>query len=187
MLKDILIKTAELTNRDDIITELKSKNKSTPQAIQNDILRLISYYNYTIENLCGNYFSLKETQFITSDKNRKINFLNFTYEPKEIVCVKRNQRNIFFSQYSNHITVPEANVSYEIVYKYIPDPVLNLNDKCVLPLGASKKLVCYGIASEFLASKNNIDQAEYWNNKFMLEIFKTKNLNNRKIKKTFFL
>lgn len=187
MLKDILIKTAELINRDDIINELKSSNQSSSQAIQNDILRLISYYNYTMEKICENYFTIKNTQKLYSDKNRKISFLNLGFEPIKILSVLKNQKPVFFSEYSKYITVPEANSLYEIVYKYLPDQVSNLSQDVILPIGVTTKILCYGIASEFLASKNHIDQAEYWNNKFMLEIFKSKTSKNRKIKKTFIL
>ena len=61
----------------------------------------------------------------------------------------------------------------------------NLNDKITLPKGVTIKAICYGIASEFLASKNQINQAEYWNNKFMLEIFKSKTSKARKLKLSF--
>ena len=185
MLKDVLIKTAELINRDDIREELKSQTPSNSTSIQNDIYRLISYYNYTVEKLCENYFNIKHTQFIYSDKNRKINYLNFTFEPIKILSVSKNGRPLFFSEYSKYLTVPEANVCYEITYKYLPDTIKNLNDNITLPKGVTIKTICYGMASEFLASKNQITQAEYWNNKFMLEIFKSKTSKDRKIKQTF--
>ena len=81
--------------------------------------------------------------------------------------------------------MPESNVCYEITYKYLPDSIKNLNDKITLPKGVTIKAICYGIASEFLASKNQINQAEYWNNKFMLEIFKSKTSKARKLKLSF--
>lgn len=187
MLKDIILKTAELINRDDITEQLKSQTQTNSNSTQNDILRLISYYNYTIEKLCENYFTIQNTQNIYSDKNRKISYLNFEFEPIKILSVLKNGKPVLFSEYSKYITVPEANVCYEIVYKYLPDSAKNLEDKITLPKGVTIKTVCYGMASEFLASKNQIDQAEYWNNKFMLEIFKSKTSRNRKIKQTFFI
>ena len=64
MLKDIILKTAELINRDDITEQLKSQTQTNSNSTQNDILRLISYYNYTIEKLCENYFTIQNTQNI---------------------------------------------------------------------------------------------------------------------------
>ena len=70
MLKDILLTTAELINRDDLIEGLNGNNNS--QSIQNDILRLISYFNYTMETLCENYFNLSNKQKISSDSKKQI-------------------------------------------------------------------------------------------------------------------
>lgn len=183
MLKDILLQTAQLLNRDDLFEALKYNSQDTQT--QNDIFRLISYYNYTIETLCENYFNITNTQQITSDKNRKINFLNFNFEPIKILSVEKNHKPVFFSEYSKYILVPEANTCYTINYKYTPDMVTDLNSNVSLPKGVTSKIVCYGIASEFMASKNQSKQAEYWNNKFMLEIFKSKTSKDRKIKQTF--
>ena len=186
MLKDILLKTAELINRDDIIEALN--NKQTPsQSIQNDIYRLISYFNYTLETLCENYFNLTNTQTISSDRNKKINYLNFYKKPLKIIKVLKNNRPVFFLENSKYLTVPEANVSYEITYKFIPEKIVELDSAVNLPFGVSERIICYGIASEFLASKNQLEKSEYWNNKFMFEIFKSKTSKDRKVKQTFII
>lgn len=187
MLKDILLKTAELINRDDIITELNSDSTSHPTLIENDILRMISYFNYTMETLCDNYFNITNSQVLYSDKNRKISFLNFTYEPTKIEKVTKNEKPVFYSEYVKYLSVPQAETSYEVTYKFLPEPINNLESNVTLPKGVTTKIICYGIASQFLASKNLTEQAEFWNNKFMLEIFKSKTSKNRKIKQTFIL
>lgn len=186
MLKDILLKTAQLIDRDDIIEELENPKNSSP-AIQNDIYRLISYFNYTNEILCENYFNISNEQTFLSDKNRTIYFQNFEFEPTKILKVLKNDKPVFFSVYSKYLTVPEAKTKYNIIYKFTPERVLNLLDKVTLPHGVSEKLICFGMASEFLASKNQVSQAEYWNNKFMLEIFKSKTSQDRRLKQTFTL
>lgn len=187
MLKDILLKTAELINRDDLISELNSENSNSSQLLTNDILRMISYFNYTLETLCDNYFNITNNQTIYSDKNKKISFLNFAFEPTKIERVTKNGKPVFFSEYTKFITVPQSKTSYEVTYKYLPDPVKDLNQNIILPKGVTEKIICYGIAGQFLASKNLIEQAEYWNNKFMLEIFKSKTTKNRKLKQNFIL
>lgn len=188
MLKDILLKTAELINRDDLIDVLKNEQaitQETPNSVQNDILRLISYYNYTVETLCENYFNLVHHQNIYSNGSRKINYLNFDFEPTKITKVTKNGRPVFFSEYSKYLTVPEEKVLYEVTYKFLPDRITDLNQKIDLPHGVTKKLLCYGIASEFLASKNKLAFAEHWKNKFMFEIFKSKTRQDRRLKPTF--
>lgn len=183
MLKDILLKTAEIINRDDLIDGLNNSNNSP--SIKNDIIRLISYYNYTLETLTDNYFNLVNKQTIQSNNNKQINYINFIYNPLKILHVTKNGKPVFFSSYSKYITVPEANVIYEITYKYSPDKVMNIEDKINLPCGITERIICYGIASEFLASKNKFAESEYWNNKFMFEIFKSKTSQDRKVKQTF--
>ena len=185
MLKNILIKTAEIINRDDLISELNSET-ITP-SLQNDIMRLISYYNYTIEKLCENYFPFYYTQTIHSDKNRRINFLNFKYHPLKTISVTKEGKPKFYSENFKYLTTTEACTEYEITYTYLPEPLNNLIDKINIPHGISTKMICYGIASEFLACKNNMEKSEYWNNKFMLEIFKSKTSRDRKLKPTFYL
>lgn len=187
MLKDILIKTSELINRDDIIMELKSNVETTSESLRLDISRLISYYNYTIEKLCREYFKLTKSQVLTSDSFRKISILNLDYEPIKILKITSNGNEVSFSEYTNYILVPASNKEYEVYYSYLPDIISDLKAKPILPNGVSEKIVCYGIASEFLASKNLMIQSDYWDNKFMLEIFKSKNIADKKLKQRFII
>ena len=186
MLKNILLETAKIINRDDLIEALNTTNQVS-QSIENDILRLVSYFNYTLETLCENYFNLTNTQSIYSDKNKKIYYINFKNEPIKISKISKNNQSVFFSKYTNFITVPEKNTKYEITYTFLPERVNDLNKKIILPQGITRKILCYGIAGEFLASKNQFEKAEYWNNKFMFEIFKSKTSKDRKVKQTFII
>lgn len=184
MLKNILLDTAKILNRDDLIDALTTSNQNS-QAVENDILRLISYFNFTLDTLCENYFNLINRQSIYSDNNKKIYYINFEKEPLNINKISKNNQAVFFSKYSKYVTVPEANSKYEIEYKFSPDRINDLNQKIKLPQGINRKIICYGIAGEFFASKNQFDKAEYWNNKFMFEIFKSKTSKDRRIKQTF--
>ena len=93
MLKDILIKSAELLNRDDIIDSLNNPTGDTNTSLQNDICRLISYYNFILKSLCENYFPIEITDTISSNKNRKIYYNSFSHEPLKIISVKSNNIN----------------------------------------------------------------------------------------------
>ena len=186
MLKDILIKSAELLNRDDIVNELSLKNNFTQNTmLENDILRLIHYYNYTIECLCEKYFSLEFTDEVTSDKNRKIYYEYLSLEPIKIISVSLNNKNCYFFESSNYITVPNSNCTYNVKYSYVPKPILEISSKEHKINGVSNNLICYGIVSEFFASKNMFEESNYWHNKFMFEIFKSKTKLNKKMKATF--
>lgn len=185
MLKDILIKSAELLNRDDIINELLNQNNIQNSSLQNDILRLISYYNYTIKNLCQNYFPIEATDIISSDKNRKIYYTSFSFEPLKILSVTSNEKFHFYQESTTHILVPSQNKIYEVKYTYLPEQITDLNSKEKLPRNINEKIIIYGIISEFLASKNMLEESKFWNNKFMLEIYKSRVNSNKRLKATF--
>ena len=185
MLKDILIKSAELLGRDDIIAELNNPTNQTNNSLQNDILRLISYYNFVVQNLCENYFQIEHTDTLKSNKDRKIYLSSLSFQPSKILSVKKENSNQFFSTYSTYILVPNSSVIYNINYSYIPDQILDINSKEILPKNLSQKIVCYGIVSEFLACKNLFNESVFWNNKFMFEIYKSKTNSNKRLKATF--
>ena len=185
MLKDILIKSAELLGRDDIIAELNNPSNQTNNSLQNDIARLISYYNFIVQNLCENYFQIECIDKIKSNKDRKIYLSSFSYQPLKILSIKDENTSRFFTLNSTHILVPNPNTIYEVNYSYVPDQILDLNSCEILPKNLPQKIVCYGIVSEFLASKNLYDESVFWNNKFMFEIYKTKTNSNKRLKATF--
>ena len=185
MLKDILIKSAELLGRDDIIAELNNPTNQTNNSLQNDIARLVSYYNFIVQNLCENYFQIEYTDKIKSNKDRKIYLTSFSYEPLKIISIKEDNLYKFFTSNSTHILVPNANKIYEVNYTYIPDQILDINSREILPKNLSQKIICYGIVSEFLASKNMFNESTFWHNKFMFEIYKSKTNSNKRLKATF--
>ena len=159
MLKDILIKSAELLNRDDIINEVNNPSQSENTALKNDIYRLISYFNYTVQFLCENFFPLETTDSISSDKNRKIYYSCFTYQPLKIISAESKERLYNFSEHSTYIMVPFQEQIFKIKYNYLPSPAKNLNEKYCLPLKINQKIIAYGITSEFLASKNLFEES----------------------------
>ena len=82
MLKQLLIKCSDILNRDDISSTLKnisSLDEVTNTTIQNDIARMISYYNFTISNIYENYLQIQNVETLSSDENNRIYFSNFNY------------------------------------------------------------------------------------------------------------
>ena len=187
MLKDILIKSAELLNRDDIINEINNPSQSENLILKNDIHRLVSYFNYTIQFLCEKFFPLETIDIICSDKNRKIYYNSFSFEPIKIVSIESDNRLYNFSEHSTYITTPTQDKIYKIKYNYLPSNITNLDENYSLPNNINKKIICYGIVSEFLASKNQYEESTYWYNKYMFEIYKSKTNSNKRMKATFTL
>lgn len=189
MLKDFLIKCSELLNRDDIVQTLREVNDidSIENAqIKNDVLRLISYYNFTVSTICENYYELTDTQSITSDENKKIYFYRLNFLPIKIISVFDEYDNpVVFDLFNDYILLSESNKNYNIYYAYVPQSIYNLNDEIQIPEYLCIRLVRYGVVSEFLASKNQFNESEFWRTKFMDEIFRTKNRRERRFKSTF--
>ncbi len=189
MLKNILIKTAEIINRDDLISALKKNNSVEEiqnESIKLDIYKMISYYNFISNDIFENYFSLFAKETLTSDENNRIYYSNLIHKPSKIISVKSSQdTSTLFTIYSTFISTNSPNSNYIVEYSYIPDDALNFDDTVTIPINLNIKTICYGIASEFLASKDQFEKSEFWKNKYLFEIFKSKIKKERRIKSTF--
>lgn len=189
MIKQLLIKCAELLNRDDIIASLKetdSVDNISNKSIQNDTVRLMSYYNYIVSNIFENYINLSNTETFTSDENNRIYYSKFKNKPVQILSIKNAPDSYcHFSVHTSFIEVNSPNSEFNIMYNYTPNEISDLNNEINLPYFLNHKIICYGIVSEFLASKDQFDKSEFWKNKFLYEIFKFKTKKERRLKSTF--
>lgn len=188
MLKNFLIKCAMLLNRDDIIVALQNTNDISDienEQIRNDILRLINYFNYTFSSLCENYLEITHTQPISSDSNKNIYYYKFDFVPLKILYIYDEFNNVVnFKIYSDHILLSESNKTYFVNYKYLPPEISTLDSELKIS-DTLKKILSYGVVSEFLASKNLFNESEFWKTKFLNEIFKVRNKRERRFKSTF--
>ena len=187
MLKDILIKSAELLNRDDIINEINDPSQSENTSLKNDICRLISYFNYTVQFLCEKFFPIEMVDTISSDKNRKIYYNFFSAEPLNIISVEADDKLYNFSEHTTYITVPIQEKLFKIKYNFLPQPAKDIYSPYCIPAKINQKIIIYGIVSEFCASKNHYEESNYWHNKYMFEIYKSKTNSNKRMKATFTL
>lgn len=189
MLREILIKTCEILNKQDIIYELKNNDSVeniTNTQLQSDVYKLISFYNFIVQSIFQNYIDMTHTENIISDENNRIEFYNLSYEPIEIISVSDDNRSHCCANvFCNYILTNQSNKKYTITYKYLPEELHDINDKLNIPKLLLKRIICYGIASEYFASKNLFKESDYWKNYFMYEIFKLKTHKERRLKSTF--
>ena len=189
MVKQILTKCVELLNRDDILNELKNSTSIsdiTNNLIKNDVERLINYYNFTISNIFENYIFLEENELLLSDENNRIYFSNFKYKPIKIKNVLNTSMSS--TNYTIHTTFISTNsqyTNYNIYYNYVPNEVSDINDEITHKNIINDKIVCYGVVSEFLASKDQYEKSEFWKDKFLFELFKLKTKKGRRLKSNF--
>lgn len=189
MLKNIIIKCAELLNRDDIIDAIQTADDVSDiqnKQIQNDVTRLIHYYNFTLHAACENYLNLTSTETLESDQNKKIYFYQFDFMPVRILDVRdEGGKCMLFEVSTCFILTTSPNKLYKVTYKYIPPAIESLSEKTQFPENLSEKTLVYGIISEFLASKNQYSQSEFWRNKFLQDLFKLNIQKERRLKSTF--
>lgn len=188
MLKNILIKCCELLCRDDLKHDLINHEKieNIPSSeSQNDILRMISYYNFTANNIFENYINLNKSDYFQTDKNGIIPFENFILTPKKISSIKHNGSTVSYSLYSSHIKTNLPNTKLEIIYSYLPKQLHQLSENTNISNLTLQKIIVYGIVSEFFASKNQYNESEFWHAKFMEELFRMKIKKERHLKSTF--
>lgn len=191
MIKEILIKSCEILNRNDIVQSLKNVSKIeniSNEQIQSDVYKLLSYYNFVVSSIFQNYFELRFTDTLVSDEYNKIQYYNLSFEPLKILSIYDERHNPLSARvFSGYILTNSANKTYKITYTHLPEDIKDIDSENEIPKLINKKIICYGIVSEYLASKNLFNESDFWKNKFMYEIFRLKTHKERKWKSTFSL
>jgi len=188
MLKETLLKCAQLLDRSDLFDELKkveSINEITNKQIQNDITKLICYYNFIVKNIYENYIDLIREDYFISSSERKIFYNNFLFVPIKILSAKSGEKAEYFQVFADYLLVNKANTKYKIEYKFVVDEISDINSPCCYKGVISDKILSEGIVSQFLASKGKFNESEYWNDKFMFDLFKIKCKKERRLKPHF--
>ena len=189
MLKDILVKCANILGRDDIVSVLNSTDNLDSvedTRLQADISKLISYLNFTVNTICEHYLELTDIDKVKSNSEGKIFYHNFHHYPIKIIQVKDEKKfPTVYQVFTNFIVTDRPNRLFYVSYRYVPKLVLKLDEDITLPLKINENVICYGVVSEFLASKRKYNQSVYWKDRFMLEVYKLKVYRERRLKSTF--
>lgn len=189
MIKEILLKCSHLLNRDDIYSSIKKYNSVDEienQSLQIDVIKLISYFNFVNCNLFENYLTISHAETLHSDENNRIYFSAFSKRAVKILSVKTtSNQNTLYSIQSTFLSTNAPNSDFIIEYNYTPRDVKDFSDSFEIPFNLNTKILCYGIVSEFLASKDQFEKSEFWKNKFLYEIFKLKTKKERRLKSIF--
>ncbi len=188
MLKNILIKCCELLSRDDLKNDLLTYDSVQSIPItqsQNDIMRLISYYNFITNDIYENYLDLTISEKFTTNSEGCVSFDSFSNDPKKIISISRNGKNICFSLFTTFVKCNYKNSAIEIQYSFLPKSLSAFNDTLPIKQQCTQKAIVYGVVSEFFASKNQFNESEFWHAKFMQELFKIKIKKERHLKSTF--
>ncbi len=189
MIKNILIKCARMLDREDLCDELANANSIADiqnKQSKNDILKLISNYNYITNLVCTSLLDVTREDDFISDSNCKIYFNSFLFRPIKIVSVN-NFLSGDFKINNDSVVMDSPNRKYTIRYKFLLEDVndfkTNFNFCELLP----QHVLVLGIISQYLSTKGKYNESEYYYAKFMYEIFNLKNKKERRLKPSFCL
>lgn len=188
MLKNFIVKCAETLNRDDICGVLKFSSTLAnieDGQVKNDIIRLISYYNYISKTIFEDYVKISTTEAIVSDQNCKVGYFRLHHVPTKINKVyDKNMNEVDFETYPEFLKTNHPNKLFYVDYNYIFDDVNDLQDKIHYHF-VPERIFVAGVVSEFLASKSLYGASEFWNKKFLDDLFSYKYRKERRLKSTF--
>lgn len=190
MLKNLLIQCAELLNRNDLTKTLKSNSSIesiTDESIQNDIFRLMSYYNFVSNSVFNTYIDIFKSEILLTDTSGKINLDNFSSTVKSIVFVKNGTAKIKYKLYPSFIQTNAPETKLEVYYSFLPADAKDLNSNLCTTNQSILNAISFEILSEFHASKNHYNESDFWKRKFLSSMFNLKNKKERVIKPTFMI
>lgn len=189
MLKNILIKCTEIMGRDDLSEVLKNSSDVDlieNQNAQNDVLRLINFFNYTTNYVAENYLDLMFNEKLKTDSEGKLYYYNFCFAPVRIFSIiSESGKHIQYEITPNYVLTKSPHSTFSVTYKYTPNECSNLESMPDFPKNFNIDILCYGIVSEFLASKSQLVESEFWKKKFLNRLFKSKLQRERRLKSTF--
>ena len=163
-IKDVVIKTALLLNREDIISFIERGYAVNSDLTKKDLSTFVTMSNFIINELATEYVPVKkwERQIV---KEGKIYFDNFNYSVKEIEKILTlDGENLKFKVFSDYIKVDGDTV--DVFYTCLPS-LADLEEEIIykesdLPL----RMLAYGVARESCIIEGRFDEANQWQIKF---------------------
>ncbi len=182
--KDILLLTATILNRKDLVSFYNLDVSDDYLKSQEDSDILLSSYNILIEEIATETLKLNYLEKLTVNDG-VLSYANFKYNPIQIISVKNDKmQDVNYKILPTEIITDESEVYCE--YSYVP-ALKGLEDDCEI-VGAfiPKTTLAYGIASEFCLIKGMFEEASVWHQKYvngltkLVKPKKCKKLNVRK-------
>ena len=131
MLKNILIKCAEILNRNDLVKCLKTQtniDNVSDETLKSDLFRLVNYFNFVSNTIFEHYFNLTTSETVKSDASNIIHYHNLQFTPVKILDVydafgNHNVATVLTA----HILTNKSKSSFTVVYAYLPKELKNKN------------------------------------------------------------
>lgn len=192
MLKNLLVKCAQMIGRDDlanyILSQSTEQGAGEQSALASDTARLLDCYNNATFLLFDSFLTLTKTEKVSANAEGKLFYYYLSSEPLRVVSVKKESgESIKFNVLPFYISTAYPFKILTVKYNYCPKRACSIFEELCLPKSFPDNLLCYLIVAEFLATKNELDRSEFFKQKFTDSIFNFKNKRERRIKSTFCL
>lgn len=179
--KSIIRKVLEILQNVDLYSRITS-NDATITLTSEEILErdiIIDCINLVQQNIATNYFNLIDTFQINNTYDVLPYSKISTLQIFNILSVKNTKNEVLkYTLKPSGIVTNKCDIV--IKYAYFPNDVTINDNITTFPIGVSERIFVYGVVSEYMFVKGNIDEYNVWQNKFETEIENVKN-NAKKI------
>ncbi len=179
--KSIIRKVLEILQNVDLYSRITS-NDATITLTSEEILErdiIIDCINLVQQNIATNYFNLIDTFQINNTYDVLPYSKISTLQIFNIISVKNTKNEVLkYTLKPSGIVTNKCDIV--IKYAYLPKGVTINDNITTFPIGVSERIFVYGVVSEYMFVKGNIDEYNVWQNKFETEIENVKN-NAKKI------
>lgn len=169
IVKDIIKKTAELLELNDVLEYYDDSELELSDDVSNTIKKILLSINLTNNTIASQYYEIIGYKYVNCNDG-VVPFSNIS--DKEIVEIKNvldeYEEKVDFRVMADGVHVPSG--EWKVVYSYLPNEVVE-NDEINYYTKIGSLLFAYGVASEYLFLIGDIDNAYYWDKRFKDELF----------------
>ncbi len=152
--RDVINQAAQLIGR----SELTAASESDAE-----VTLLTRCYNIVANEVALDYFPLK-TRETFSGESGSVPFSSFREAPVRVLSVKRGEREVDFTVYSERIDF-EAGTHVTVSYAYAPKEK-TAKEETGFPATVSERLLAYGVAAEFCLARGYFPEASNFEKKY---------------------
>ncbi len=179
--KEIIIKSATLIGREDIVNYLTDEQNSVPEQTIKAVDVMIRLLNLVINELACSFIPMVCCENLSS-QNKKILYTQLTHSPLEILnAYDDNGNDVLITATYSFAKVGADNV--ELRYSYFPQSVGLEDSVGYTERDVPSRVLAYGLCAEFAVSQGCFKDAVCWHERYADSIAELCAPKNVKIKR----
>ena len=159
----------------DLTDDFKSFSSGTgeiTEEVELEVNKILKAINNVIEQLSFNFLNFKTQETVLiEDKNFDLGLLSHKLLKVCSLKIKSNNKKLKFEIDGNYIKT-DFDGYVDIEYFYVPNKVMNLNDKILIDSKISESVFVLGVIAEYCFINGLFDDAKVWEEKFLKELNK---------------